>query len=70
MDALVKKAIEALVKKTLPELSEQLSLCLYSGLPLDDIDLLYNLEECRELLGLLSQAGLKLSDRTDRKSVV
>ncbi|RZA26356.1 MAG: hypothetical protein EOP10_03845, partial [Proteobacteria bacterium] len=64
MDALVKKAIEALVKKTLPELQEQLSLCLHSGLPLDDIDLLYNLGECRELLSLLSQAGLELSGST------
>jgi two-component system chemotaxis sensor kinase CheA len=62
MDALVKKAIEALVRKTLPELKELLSLCLHSGLPLDDTDLLYALGECQELLSLLSQSGLKNSD--------
>ncbi len=56
MDALVKATIESLCKKTLPEMQEQLLLCLHSGLPLDDVDLLYNLKEGRELIGLLLAA--------------
>ncbi|RYZ66528.1 MAG: hypothetical protein EOP09_12540, partial [Proteobacteria bacterium] len=59
MDALVKATIEALCKKTLPELQEQLLLCVHSGLPLDDVDVLYNIGECRELLSLLLNASLK-----------
>ena len=62
MDALVKATIESLCKKTLPELQEQLLLCLHSGLALDDIDLLYNLEEGRELLNLLLKASDKIND--------
>jgi len=57
MDALVKATIESLCKKTLPETLEQLLLCLHSGLPLDDEDLVYNLKEGRELLTLLLQAS-------------
>lgn len=62
MDALVKATIESLCKKTLPELQEQLLLCLHSGLPLDDVDLLYNLQEGRELLNLLLTASFKTND--------
>src|SRR4051812_14312046 len=62
MDALVKATIESLSKKILPELQEQLLLCLHSGLPLSDVDLLYNLEESRELLNLLLKASLQIND--------
>lgn len=53
MDALVKTAIESLIKKILPQLKEQLSGALASSSSEANADLRYLIQESRDLLDLL-----------------
>ncbi|MCX6128462.1 MAG: chemotaxis protein CheA [Proteobacteria bacterium] len=54
MDALVKTAIESLVRKILPQLKEELSLVLKDSDQSPSTELMYLIEESRELLNLMS----------------